>query len=50
MLWERPMAWQLVESVVKVPGLVWTHKIPHEVKDQVKGLFIVEVIEYKKKK
>jgi protoporphyrinogen oxidase len=40
-LWERPMAWQLVESVVKEPGLVWKHKMPHEVKDQVKGLFFV---------
>jgi protoporphyrinogen oxidase len=41
MLWERPMAWQLVESVVKEPGLVWKDKMPHEVKDQVKGLFFV---------
>ena len=41
MLWERPMAWQLVESVLKEPGLVWKHKVPHEVKDQVKGLFFV---------
>lgn len=41
MLWERPMAWQLVESVVKEPGLVWKYKMPHEVKDQVNGLFFV---------
>jgi protoporphyrinogen oxidase len=40
LLWERPMAWELVESVVKEPGLVWKQKMPHEV-DQVKGLFFV---------
>jgi len=40
LLWERPMAWKLVESVVKEPGLVWKQKMPHEV-DQVKGLFFV---------
>lgn len=33
--------WQLVESVVKEPGLVWKHKMPHEVEDQVKGLFFM---------
>jgi hypothetical protein len=38
---ERSMTWQLVESVLKEPGLVWKHKVPHEVKDQVKGLFFV---------
>jgi len=38
LLWERPMAWQLVESVVKESGLVWKHKMPHEVDDQAKGL------------
>jgi hypothetical protein len=38
---ERPMAWQLVVSVLKEPGLVWKHKVPHEVKDQVNGLFFV---------
>jgi hypothetical protein len=38
LIWERPMAWQLVESVVKEPGLVWKQKMPHEV-SYVKGLF-----------
>ena len=38
-LWERPMAWQPVESVVKEPALVWKFKMPHEVNDQ--GLFFV---------
>ena len=40
LLWERPMAWKLVESVVKEPGLVWKSKIPHELL-QIKGLFFV---------
>ncbi len=40
LLWERPMAWKLVESVVKEPGLVWKSKMPHEVPG-VKGLFFV---------
>ena len=40
LLWERPMAWKLVESVVKEPGLVWKNKMPHSV-PQVKGLFFV---------
>ena len=40
LLWERPMAWKLVESVVKEPGLVWKNKMPHSVPD-VKGLFFV---------
>ncbi|MFZ0893085.1 MAG: FAD-dependent oxidoreductase [Candidatus Nitrosopolaris sp.] len=40
LLWERPMAWQMVESVVKEPGLVWEEKMSHEV-DQVQGLFFV---------
>ena len=31
LLWERPMAWKLVESVVKEPGLVWKNKMPHSV-------------------
>ena len=31
LLWERPMAWKLVESVVKEPGLVWKQKMSHEV-------------------
>ena len=34
------MAWKLVESVVKEPGLVWKSKMPHEV-PMVKGLFFV---------
>ena len=40
LLWERPMAWKLVESVVKEPGLVWKNKMPHSVSN-VKGLFFV---------
>ncbi len=40
LLWERPMAWKLVESVVKEPGLVWKSKMPHEI-SQIKGLFFV---------
>jgi|TARA_B100000959_G_scaffold251299_1_gene280441 protoporphyrinogen oxidase len=40
LLWERPKAWSLVESVVKKPGLVWKNKMPHEV-PHIKGLFFV---------
>ena len=40
LLWDRPKAWSLVESVVKEPGLVWKSKMPHEV-PHVKGLFFV---------
>ena len=40
LLWERPMAWKLVEAVVKEPGLVWKNKMPHSV-SHVKGLFFV---------
>ena len=40
LLWERPMAWKLVESVVKEPGLVWKNKMPHSV-PEVQGLFFV---------
>ena len=40
LLWERPMAWKLVEAVVKEPGMVWKQKMPHQV-DGVKGLFFV---------
>ncbi len=40
LLWERPMAWKLVEAVVKEPGLVWKDKMPHEI-SQIKGLFFV---------
>lgn len=39
LLWERPMAWKLVEAVVKEPGMVWKQKMPHRVKIQ--GLFFV---------
>ena len=40
LLWERPMAWKLVESVVKEPGMVWKSKMPHEI-SQVRGLYFV---------
>ena len=40
LLWERPMAWKLVESVVKEPGLVWKSKMPHEI-SHIRGLFFV---------
>jgi protoporphyrinogen oxidase len=40
LLWERAMAWKLVEAVVKEPGLVWKNKMPHSV-PQVNGLFFV---------
>jgi len=40
LIWERPMVWSLVESVVKEPGFVWKSKMPHEV-SSVKGLFFV---------
>ena len=40
LLWDKPMAWKLVESVVKEPGLVWKSKMPHEI-SQVKGLYFV---------
>ena len=40
LLWERPMAWKLVESVVKEPGLVWKNKMPHSV-PEIQGLFFV---------
>ena len=40
LLWERPMAWKLVESVVKEPGLVWKNKMQHSV-PHVRGLFFV---------
>lgn len=40
LLWERPMAWNLVEAVVKAPGMVWKQKMPHSV-DCIKGLFFV---------
>lgn len=40
LIWERTMAWKLVESVSKEPGLVWKEKMPHMI-DDVKGLFFV---------
>ncbi len=40
LLWERAMAWKLVEAVVKEPGLVWKNKMPHSV-ENVQGLFFV---------
>ncbi|NNL59031.1 MAG: FAD-dependent oxidoreductase [Nitrosopumilus sp.] len=40
LLWERPMAWKLVESVVKEPGMVWKSKMPHEIPG-IEGLFFV---------
>ena len=40
LIWSRPMAWRLVESVVKEPGLVWKSKMPHEI-PEVEGLYFV---------
>ncbi len=40
LIWERPMAWKVVESVVKGPGLVWKQKMPHTVPG-IEGLFFV---------
>ena len=40
LLWERPMAWKLVESVVKEPGMVWKSKMPHQIPG-IGGLFFV---------
>lgn len=40
LLWERPMAWKLVEAVVKEPGMVWKQKMPHEI-ESIKGLYFV---------
>lgn len=40
LIWERPMAWKLVESVVKEPGLVWKQKMPHKIQE-IEGLFFV---------
>lgn len=39
-LWERPSAWSLVESVAKEPGAVWKDKAPHA-RAGVDGLFFV---------
>jgi hypothetical protein len=38
------LAWQLVESVVKEPGMVWKQKAPHEISDQVRGLFFMVIL------
>lgn len=40
LLWERPMAWRLVESVAKAPGMVWKDKAPHEAPG-ISGLYFV---------
>jgi phytoene dehydrogenase-like protein len=40
LIWERPMAWKLVESVVKEPGKVWKSKMPHQIPG-IEGLFFV---------
>ena len=40
LIWERAMAWKLVESVVKEPGLVWKSKMPHQIPG-IDGLFFV---------
>ncbi len=40
LIWERPMAWKLVESVVKEPGKVWKSKMPHQI-PRINGLFFV---------
>ncbi|MGH1568145.1 MAG: phytoene desaturase family protein [Nitrosopumilus sp.] len=40
LIWERPMAWKLVESVVKEPGKVWKSKMPHQITG-IDGLFFV---------
>jgi hypothetical protein len=47
-LWSRPMAWKLVERVVKEPGKVWRQKTPHEY-PKIGGLFFVgdSTIEYR---
>ena len=34
------MAWKLVESVVKEPGMVWKSKMPHQIPG-IEGLFFV---------
>ena len=39
-IWERPMAWKLVESAVKKPGMVWRSKMPHTL-PYIRGLFFV---------
>ena len=40
LIWERAMAWKLVESVVKEPGMVWKSKMPHQIPG-IDGLFFV---------
>ena len=39
-VWERPRAWQMVEAVVKKPGMVWRSKMPHSI-PEIRGLFFV---------
>lgn len=39
-IWERPQVWNLVESVAKMPGMVWRSKMPHHT-SEVNGLFFV---------
>ena len=40
LMWERAIAWKLVESVVKEPGMVWKSKMPHQIPG-IDGLFFV---------
>lgn len=40
LLWERPMSWKMVESVVKEPKMVWKQKMAHET-PYAKGLYFV---------
>ena len=40
LIWEKAMAWKLVESVVKEPGMVWKSKMPHQIPG-IDGLFFV---------
>ncbi len=40
LMWLRPAAWRLVESVAKEPGLVWKQKMQHQVSG-IRGLFFV---------
>lgn len=39
LVWERAMAWKLVEAVVKEPGMVWKQKFPHSI--GITGLFFI---------
>jgi protoporphyrinogen oxidase len=44
LIWERPMAWQLVESVVKKPGLVWKQKMRMKSMKRQKAYFLLETL------